>query len=616
MRRRLLPFVLALVLVNRSLALINPNFTPANLVQQSDQILEVTFSGAKDGGATAAVKTALKGKDAPKTVVFNLKASALKEHAIEVEKVINAMGATPTLFFLGRMETGEGQPGMEAPAEEAAEKGMLHLGTRWVAFDKGKDGSWELGGISSHMLGTWNGDTPMLRAAVLYILADPAADLPCVEGVNWGTPAAIAKVAGRVTACQPVALTDAGEPALLVASDAGTRLFQWDAKAAKFQDLTAARKLNARSRAAAWGDFNADGRFDLASADGEAVTVFLQAADGTFAAGPALAALSGAEVVSLAPLDAGKPALLIGTTAQPLLWTPGEANAAAKPIGAAPAGAAGRGANGRCLVADFDNDGLPDVLQTGVKASLFHKGTAPGKFAPAAACAVALGPGPADAFAGDFDEDGLLDVFTAGDYVCLWNNRGDRFLETLMASGELSYRGNVNACGGAAGDFNGDGLRDVVFFYPGEVPNINFNRGFRSFGHANKIDFQTSGVLPGVENGQQAGCWGDLDDDGVCDLTIVLKDGTVWFLPFDNGGERGRCARVALAGKGGRAGPVSVSAWRGKRPFGAWSVSAGTPVMISQPEAGPVTLKWRLPGGPLQTKDLVIENAPVSFTLP
>jgi hypothetical protein len=235
---------------------------------------------------------------------------------------------------------------------------------------------------------------------------------------------------------------------------------------------------------------------------------------------------------------------------------------------------------------------------------------------PPSVCAVALGPGPADAFAGDFDEDGLLDVFTAGDFVLLWNNRGGKFLETLMASGELSYKGNVNSCGGAAGDFNGDGLQDVILFYPGGSPIIDFNRGFRSFGQANKIDFQTSGVLPGIENGQQTGCWGDLDHDGVCDLTVVLKDGTVWFLPFDNGGEKGRCVRVALSGKGAHAGPLNVCAFRGKRPFGAWSVSAGGPAMISQLEAGPLTLKWRTPGGSLQTKDVVLENAPVVFTLP
>lgn len=612
-------------------ALINPNFTPIHLVTQSDQILELTFSGAKDGGATATVKNVLKGKETPKNITLNLKTSAYQEHTVDVAKSVNAQGDTPALFFSGRMQPG-GAPGSDAPggeapaaaSEEAGEKGLLHMGTRWISFDKGKDGVWELDRIDDKMLGTWNGDTPMLRNAVQYILSDPAADLPCAESVRWGTSAMVSKAPGRVSACLPFSLTDAGEPALLVASDAGDRLLQWDAKAKKMRDITGARKLATKSLAVAVGDWNNDGRSDLASWNGQTLTVNFQEADGAFRSGPALpkSALANG-VVSLSALDAGTaghPAVLIGTAATPLLWTvdTNKSETALTPISATPAPIKELGAAGRCLVADFDGDGLPDVLQVFVKGSLFYKGAAAGRFAAPAACAIALGSGPADAFVGDFDQDGLLDVFTAGDIVYLWNNRGNgRFLESLNASGELSYKGNVNACGGAMGDFNSDGLQDVIFFYPAEVPNMNFNRGFRSFGHANIIDFQiNSGVLPGADAGQQTGCWADLDGDGVPELVVVLKDGAIWFMPFDNNGEKGRCIQAAMAGKGAHSGPVNVTAWRGKRGFGAWNVAAGAPAMISQTEAGPLTLKWSLPGGQPQSKTLVIENAPVKFTLP
>jgi len=620
--RSLLLALGACILAQPARALINPNFTPIHLVSQSDQILEVTFAGATEGATTvtATVKTSIKGKDAPRNITLNLSTSAFPEHTAAVAKAIHERGSLTALFFSGKMTAGD----TDNASGEGGEKGLLHMGTTWISFGKGKTGSWDLDRVDEKMLATWNGDTAMLRAAVMYILSDPSPDLPCAERVNWGTSARIAQIPGRVCACLPVVLTDAGAPALLVASDAGDHLLQWNATAGKVQDITAAHRLATKSLAVAWGDWNGDGRFDLVSWNGENLTLHAQEADGSFPTGPSLpkSAIAG-DVVSLAMLDvaaAGHPAVLVGTTTTPLLWSPYATNvsAAVLPIVASSAPAKKLGAGGRCLVADFDGCGLPDVLQLFVHGSLLYKGVAPGRFALPIVSDVALGSGPATAFLGDFDQDGLLDVFTTGDAICLWNNRGGGlFVDTMAASGEPSYKGSVNACGGAMGDFNCDGLQDMVFFYPADIPNLNFNRGFRSFGHANKLDFQSNPeTLPGAEGGQQAGCWADLDGDGVPELVVVLKDGAVWRLPFDTGGEKGRCVQVMLTGKGAHPGSVSVTAWHGKRGLGAWNVTAGAPAMISQPEAGPVTLKWRLPGGQLQSRDLVIENAPVKFTLP
>ena len=46
-----------------------------------------------------------------------------------------------------------------------------------------------------------------------------------------------------------------------------------------------------------------------------------------------------------------------------------------------------------------------------------------------------------------------------------------------------------------------------------------------------------------------------------------------------------------------------------KRPLGGWAVSAGEPgAMFGMSEPGPLTLKWRLPGGQPREKEVVVEN--------
>jgi len=49
-------------------------------------------------------------------------------------------------------------------------------------------GVWQMDNVDPHMLGTWNGDTETLRDVLRYVLDEPDADVPCMEGVTWATP--------------------------------------------------------------------------------------------------------------------------------------------------------------------------------------------------------------------------------------------------------------------------------------------------------------------------------------------------------------------------------------------------------------------------------------------
>ena len=601
----------------RALALINPNFTPIHLVKQSSLILELQFGSVQDGKATATVKRVVKGAYEAKTLVLTLSSSAFAEHAKSVEQLANSKDGIPGIFFAGEISGDEGGGG----GEGGGQKAFLHVAGTWVSFSMSKANQWEMDRLAESMNTTWNGGTDMLVAATDYILADPDADVPVKEGIAWSSSTKFAQITGPVHTAQPVDLVGDGKLVLYVASEAGDHLFKYDTQTQSLADVTAASKLTAKSKVAAWADFNADGKLDLLSWDGDSLTLYTQNAEGAFQAGqPMLKGALADGCLALTCIDSGKPghpAVLIGTRTAPLLWTPGEASSPTS-VGGPFAGAA-LGTPGLCLVADFDNDGLPDILQLFEKGSLIYAGRAPGQFDAPKPCAVALGAGVSNAFLGDFDANGLLDVFAvaADSATHLWTNHGKfSFTNTMAMTGEMAYKGGSGAVGGATGDFNNDGRQDVMFWYGNAAPHLYFNRGFRTFGLANGIDPGSNGMLAAGEEGQQAGCFADLNGDGAQDMVLILKNGEAWVFYPEAGEGTARCARGTLAVKGPIVGPLTVTGYRGPRCLGAWNVQAGvSEAFVGVAEAGPVTLKWQFPAGQPQEKKVIVENKPVRVVL-
>ena len=121
--------------------------------------------------------------------------------------------------------------------------------------------------------------------------------------------------------------------------------------------------------------------------------------------------------------------------------------------------------------------------------------------------------------------------------------------------------------------------------------------------------------LSQISDGQQTGCLGDFTGDGALDMFLVLTNGECWLFPRKV--EEGPAlAVVAGLPVGGHAGPVTVTAWRDKRPLGAFAVRPGdVGAFYGMTEPGPVTIKWRLPGGKLQEKEVIAEDGPVRVLL-
>lgn len=605
--RALLAVMVTLAWTGMAQAFINPNFTPVDLVKQSETILLLEFAKADaEGFSVATVVKALKGKFDAKTIKLDFMAGAYEDQGKAMIDIVGA-GGKQGMLFVGAFGGGEGS------------RGFLDLGGKWVTTSSEDGKTWEMEKIDWQLLGTWAGSTDMLVRVVSYVQANPDAVIRVTEGTSWSDGIKVASLPGKISAAMPVDLAGDGKLVLYLADDQGDRLFAWDGKA--FQDATAAHKLSSASLAATWADFNADRKLDLASWNGKELQLFLQQPDGTFSSetiDPGDALKSGC--TGLTTVDcgrSGRPAIVASTPGIPTVILPEEKGW--KRYGfAIDALPADLGASGACLTADFDGDALPDILQIFEKGSLLYKGTRLGEFTGARLVGVRLGAGRGSASLGDFDGDGLLDVVTTSESAnCIWQNLGGgKFQENIGFSGEIAYIAKAGAFASMVGDFNNDGLQDVTILYTNRSPHPFFNRGFRCFGHARMMDPEATKALPEAAEGQQAGCLGDFNGDGALDMALVLTNGDVWVFPRRIEGGKALAVTATLSLESPYAGPLTVTAWRFDRLLGSCAVRAGgAGAFFGAEEPGPIVLKWQMPGGKPVEKEVILEGGPVRAVL-
>ena len=594
-------------------AFINPNFTPKDLEKDSELILLLEFKNADAAGkAVATVKKVLKGQCKDKELTFDLLAMAepVQAYGKQVMATI-AGGDHEALLFAGRFQA-EGT-GLEGGGGKVA--GLLHNGGQWSVMSLDNK-TWEMEKIEDKMLGTFSGSTDMLAHCMAYIMADPNAEVPVEEKVDWGGTIQVGKTDRKVNAVAAVDLAGDGKLAAFLAAEAGDQIYRWNGKT--MEDVTTKLELRAKSSVFAWGDFHGDGKLALASWDGKQLSVHRQKADGTFAAAVVQAgdALKDG-CLSLALLDVGqkgKPGLLVGTKGPPVVLTfKDDGTAAGKPLPRGDFPAQDLGAAGRCLVADFDGDSFPDVVQLFANGGLFYKGQAAGSFARPVKTQVACGKAPYSVCLGDYDHDGLPEILVVsrdGPPALYQNLGGGKFANVLRGSGSFGYISKPGGTGCQTIDINNDGRQDIFMTYAaGLAPQIFFNRGFRCFGLARKMDAQVQGLLPQAAQGQQAGCVADFSGHDAADMFLVLNSGELWLLPR-RVEDTALGVVAALSTKSPNAGPLTVAAFdQNKRALGGWTVSAGGPgAMFGMSEPGPLTLKWRLPGGKLREREVVVEN--------
>jgi len=269
------------------------------------------------------------------------------------------------------------------------------------------------------------------------------------------------------------------------------------------------------------GDFNGDGKQDLATANygADTASVLLGNGDGTFAAKadfttgalPASIAVGdfngdGKQDLATANYTAGTASVLLGN---------GDGSFAAKTdftTGTIPQGIA---------VGDFNGDGKQDLVTANYTAGTASVLLGDGSGGFAAKTDVTTGTTPYSIAVGDFNGDGKQDLVTANHSagtasVLLGNGNGSFAAKTDFAAGN----GPISI---AVGDFNGDGKQDLATANVG-ASTASVLLGNGSGGFAAKTDFTTGGGPISIAGG-------DFNGDGKQDLaTANFGDNTAGIL--------------------------------------------------------------------------------------
>ena len=178
--------LLTAMISNPAGAVINPRFTPADLVRTSKQIVALRVSVPKDEFVAAEVLATLKG-DAPSEKQLEFEIDASRD--LVPAEVVDAFGTDKTATAVLALQGGNDDSSDDAPA------GAMQIGIRWFAVFRDQ-GKWRLGQDGQDLFAVWAGSAEKLLEAARYVLADPAASFPVRSDITWESDIHLGKLSG------------------------------------------------------------------------------------------------------------------------------------------------------------------------------------------------------------------------------------------------------------------------------------------------------------------------------------------------------------------------------------------------------------------------------------
>ena len=381
-----------------------------------------------------------------------------------------------------------------------------------------------------------------IRDAIRFVDA-PAAGLACT---GRAVATSTASAAPMVLATGDYDGDGSDDAFISVRIDGGRRRVSCLLRAASgaFIDAKAAAgvSLPAEAVAAAFADYDNDGRLDLYVADAAGHGHLYRNTDGrTFSEVGGAAGLSDAKLARKAVFvdidhDGDLDLLLATDGGNRVNRNNGDGTFTEM---SASYGLAGGGRASTDLVfADFDDDGRVDLFMVnGNGSSQLFRNSSDHRFEDITAKAgIETRGGTAAAAAGDYDNDGFPDLLVIGrDGVpALFRNSGDgtfsRDRRSLAALDEIR---SLDACGTAFVDYDNDGLLDVVV---AGAPHMSSGRGLLLFRNAGQGRFENrSSLLAAGPRSVAAIATTDVGPDGDTDLLVTASDGTVHLLRNEGG---------------------------------------------------------------------------------